>query len=246
MSNYKYDVALSYASEDINIVKRVNKILKEEEINVFYAPDYQSKLVGKDKDISFYRVFKKESLFVALLVSKDYIVKDDPMNEAKVAMSRKEDCLIPIYLDKNVSLPGLDEDIIYYIETNEAKIADLIIEKIQEHKKVSKENTKHVMPTVSFAHTANTVTATFSKPVYSTPNGSGILNASCFIISADNGSPTFTVSHSGNNVSITVAYSGLSLGDTVNTAIVLKANSAFDASGNACTQTSYNFTYTAP
>ncbi len=246
MKSYKYDVALSYASEDEKVVKRVWKILREENVCTFYAPDCQPNLVGQDKETFFYRVFKKESLFVVTFVSDKYVIKEDPMFEANVAMSRNDNSLIPIYLDADVSLPGLDKDINYYVETNEAKIADLIIKKIHRYRETTSEKIDNVRPTLTFSNSANKVIVKFSKQVFSTSNNTGSLDASDFSVTADRGNPTFSISHSGDIVTIIISYTGLSTGDKACTAILLKANSAYDEFGNVCSQKSYNFTYITP
>jgi len=139
---YKYDLALSYASENESIVQRVYKILTEEGFCVFFAPEYQHKLVGEDMVRAFYRIFRYEARYIAAFVSKEYIRKDATMQEANAALVRnseeKASCLIPFYMDDS-SLPGLDSDVIYRRTDNPAMIASLIKQIIKDTRGAAKD-----------------------------------------------------------------------------------------------------------
>ena len=107
-------------------------------------------------------------------------------------------------------------------------------------------------PTVSFSNSGSVVTATFSETVYATSGATGTIGDGAFSVSAAmdvGGVPTATtvthsVAHSGKTVTITLTFPDLTAGQTAQTAIVLYANSAYDAAGNTCASTSYNFNYT--
>lgn len=48
MSSYKYDVGISYATEDEKYVGRVIKLLKDlYHLEVFFAPEEQRKMIGE-------------------------------------------------------------------------------------------------------------------------------------------------------------------------------------------------------
>ncbi len=245
MKKYKYDVALSYASEDVDFVNAVYEILCSENIDVFFAPKFQHNFLGEGMNRLLYEVYKKESLFVAAFVSESYINKEKPMYEAEIAIERREEenrsCILPIYLEKNIKLPGLDKDIAYIEGKSKVFVANTIRKKIHEYKKLHE-----IKPKVEFADKANAVTAEFSEPVYSTPDGHGILDESCFSVTANDGNPTFKASHLGSKVTITITYSGLSSGDTAHTAVTLYSNKAFNEVGIPCDQKGHNFTYTQP
>ena len=247
MKKYKYDVALSYAGEDVEIVESVYQILCEEGIDVFFAPECQDELVGAHMDRVLYRKFNNECFFIAAFISDSYINKRPTMLEAKIAINRnkneKRECLIPFCLEKGVKLPGLNEKIIYLDDNNEVEIADLIIKKVRNLKQLDAEN-----PTVAFSVSGNVVTASFSKSAYSTSSGNGALDKSDFAVSTNNGTITYEVSHiaGSKTATITITCSGLNTGDTCNIAVVLYSNSAFDEYGNLCQQRSHNFTYTQP
>lgn len=128
MDEYLYDVALSFASEDKDIVELVYKYLCSEGLNVFYSPHNQAQLAGKNRSV-FYEVFRYQAHFVVAFVSKDYVCKDVPMQEASAAIIRnleeRTSCLIPIYLD-GTTLPRLPSDVNYIKETNPVFITSLI------------------------------------------------------------------------------------------------------------------------
>lgn len=113
-SDYSYDVALSYASEQKHLVQRVAKLLKLEGLRVFYAPYHEWEFQGDDMITRFYQIYRYESRYVAAFVTDDYLRKDYTMHEAHSAMFREREegrCpLIPI-LFGGASLPELDPDI---------------------------------------------------------------------------------------------------------------------------------------
>jgi len=126
---YKYDIAISYASEQEAYVRRVAKILEKENMEVFYAPNREEEFLGKDMITEFYDIYRYESLFVAGFISGNYLKKDITMHEATTALLRekeeKRNCLIPIYfggarLDKlNSDVHFLDAD-----KLKEVEVAD--------------------------------------------------------------------------------------------------------------------------
>ena len=111
---YKYDVALSYASEQETLVKQVAKILEAEKLSVFFAPNREGAFLADDMVARFYQIYRYECRFAAAFVTEDYLRKKYTMHEAKSAMLRGRDedgfHLIPI-LFGNAVLPGLDGDI---------------------------------------------------------------------------------------------------------------------------------------
>lgn len=104
----KYMVALSYATEDEKIAESVYHYLKAQNISVFFAPapECQAILSGKNQHEIFYEVFGLTAEYVALFVSKSYIERRVPMEEASIAIANHNEngSVIPIYLD-GTSLP---------------------------------------------------------------------------------------------------------------------------------------------
>ncbi|MBD5554506.1 MAG: toll/interleukin-1 receptor domain-containing protein [Roseburia sp.] len=107
--NEKYKIALSFATEDQDIVEKVYHYLKAENIHVFFAPSPEAQifLSGKNQREAFYHIFGQNAEYVALFVSKYYVAKEVPMEEAKIALAKhvNDSSVIPIYMD-NTSLPA--------------------------------------------------------------------------------------------------------------------------------------------
>lgn len=102
----KFDIALSFATEDQNLVEKVYHYLRAEGLSVFYAPspEAQEILSGRNQREVFYEVFALRAKYVALFVSQNYIVKAVPMEEAEISFAKHGDngTVIPIYLDEAV------------------------------------------------------------------------------------------------------------------------------------------------
>lgn len=58
---YKYEVTLSFAGEDREYVEEVAKVLKENNLSVFYDKFEEVNLWGEDLAIYFERLFQRES-----------------------------------------------------------------------------------------------------------------------------------------------------------------------------------------
>lgn len=89
--------------EDEELVEKVYRYLKAENLNAFFAPspEGQRELSGKNQREIFYRIFGLDAEYVALFVSEDYVSKEVPMEEARIAIAAHGDegKVIPIYLD---------------------------------------------------------------------------------------------------------------------------------------------------
>lgn len=140
-----FDVAISFAMENQELADTVYHYLKAEGLSVFYAPapDCQSILSGENQREIFYRIFGLESKYVILLVSKYYVEKQVPMEEARIAFSKHggDASVIPIYLDKT----ELPEELLdakkqnYFSSDNAAEIASHVASKVNKLKKQEEE-----------------------------------------------------------------------------------------------------------
>lgn len=142
---YKFDIALSFASEDQALVEKVYAYLKAEDIKSFFAPSPEGQvfLSGKNQREAFYRIFGKDARYVALFVSKNYIEREVPMEEAGIALGKHKDngSVIPIYID-GTQLPDkmLDpKKMNYFASKDPVTIADHLAKKI----KADKSKKKH-------------------------------------------------------------------------------------------------------
>lgn len=145
---YTYDIALSFATENQGIVEKVYHYLKQEGVSVFFAPapECQVILSGENQREIFFSIFGLKSKFVALFVSKDYVIKEVPMEEASIAFAKhgKDNTVIPVYLD-GTKLPNdlLDPIQVNYFSSNSAAvIATHLAEKVKNQKKKERKEKK--------------------------------------------------------------------------------------------------------
>ena len=133
---FKYQVAISFASENQVLAEKVYHYLKAENIVAFFSPmpECQALISGLNQREAFYRIFGIESEYAVLLISQHYLLKCVPMEEASIAFSKRgsEGKVIPIYLD-NAALPTEllnPQQVNYFRSNNPAAIASHIAAKI--------------------------------------------------------------------------------------------------------------------
>lgn len=135
--NYKYNIALSYESQQEKLVEKVYHYLKAEKLSVFFAPspECQIYLSGRNQREAFYDIFGKKAEYVALFVSSTYLAAVVPMEEAHIAYATHiPDKIIPIYLE-DAELPQelLNPKEINYFKANDpAVIANHIAKRVWE------------------------------------------------------------------------------------------------------------------
>jgi orotate phosphoribosyltransferase-like protein len=134
---FEYDVAVSYASENLEIVKQIAEKLRENNIRVFFDKYEKIKLWGKNLSTHFQLVYGKKSCFVLVFVSKEYSIKDWTNFEfiiARDAAKTKEiEFILPVRLD-NTPLVGLKSDIAYLDLTTEGidGVVNAVVSKIND------------------------------------------------------------------------------------------------------------------
>lgn len=128
----KYDVALSFASEQRGFVEDVAKFLVESGVTVFYDKSEKNSLWGKSLLEEIKNVYAEESFYVVLFISQQYCSKTWPKLEANhsimAAMIEKKTTILPIRFDQSV-LPSLPEDVAY-IEIEDYSTPALIAKEI--------------------------------------------------------------------------------------------------------------------
>lgn len=99
----EFDIALSFATENQPLVENVYHYLRAKGFRVFFAPspEGQTFISGKNQREVFYQIFGWEAAYVALFVTKDYVRKQVPMEEACIALTERKGTgtTIPVYLD---------------------------------------------------------------------------------------------------------------------------------------------------
>lgn len=112
----RWDVCLSYASEDRAYVEMVAGLLKAAGLEVFYDRDEQGQLWGKDLADHFDRVFRLDSRFCVMFISEAYAAKPWTRHERPSALARalleEREYLLPARFD-DTELPGLRPTIAY-------------------------------------------------------------------------------------------------------------------------------------
>jgi hypothetical protein len=104
---YKYDISISFASEDRSVALCIYLALQlyAPKSNGYYYPENQKEMIGQDLRSRLTEIYAKESKYVVLLVSKNYVdvKKEAIQTEIKAFVARyknqKKTYLIPVILD---------------------------------------------------------------------------------------------------------------------------------------------------
>jgi len=100
---YKYEVTLSFAGEDRNYAEEVAKCLSDKGIKVFYDKFEEFELWGKDLYEYFDKIYRNDSRFCVMFLSKHYAKKAWTNHERKSAQARSleqsEEYILPVKLD---------------------------------------------------------------------------------------------------------------------------------------------------
>ncbi len=134
-STYRYDVGLSYASEQHEYIELVHRQLASRGIRTFFDDKEEVELWGKDLHVRLSEVFQNECHYCVVFVSEDYARKRWPQEELASAFARameeKGEYVLPARFD-DTPLPGLRSTIRYVDLRNKSaqQFADLIAAKI--------------------------------------------------------------------------------------------------------------------
>lgn len=144
---YKYDVCFSFASEQLSYVEKVYEQLVGKKIKVFFdrSADIEMELWGTNLLEQFHSVYKKQSRFCIMFISKEYAEKAWTRFERRSALERAfekdEIYILPVRFD-DTELPGL-HGATKYINADQktpSELSDLIIRKINKNQET--ENPK--------------------------------------------------------------------------------------------------------
>ncbi|MEJ1354254.1 MAG: TIR domain-containing protein [Candidatus Sedimenticola sp. (ex Thyasira tokunagai)] len=134
-SAFLYDVALSFAGEDREYVRRVAEALKSQGKRVFYDEFEKARLWGKDLYQHLNEVYKSKSQVCVIFASEYYAKKRWTSHELKSAQARafaeNTAYLLPVRLD-DTAIPGLNETVGYVDgrDTSTKELAALLIQKL--------------------------------------------------------------------------------------------------------------------
>ena len=136
--NRKYHVALSFAGEDREYVKRVAAQLIAEGVEVFYDEFEEATLWGKNLYTHLRDVYEKKALFTVIFISEHYKNKVWPNLELESAQARalesNREYILPAFFDTSVKVPGLLKTIkhISLSDRRPEDFAALIVKKLQQ------------------------------------------------------------------------------------------------------------------
>ncbi len=137
---FKYDIAISYASEDREIVEQYAHLLKENNVKVFYDSFEKSDMWGKDLHEGLDDIYRRQAAFCVIFISKRYTEKSWTVRERISALGRafEEDreYLLPVKLD-GTDIPGVLPSVVF-VDLRETSIEELVRMTIRKLQKFAK------------------------------------------------------------------------------------------------------------
>lgn len=136
LSEFEYDVVVSFAGEDRLSVERFVSLLKVAGLKVFYDTDEQGALWGKDLYEHLDDVYKHKARFCVMFISERYAKKRWTNHERKSAQERafneNREYILPVRFD-DTDIPGI-RGTVGYVDLRQMtieKVASLAIEKVR-------------------------------------------------------------------------------------------------------------------
>lgn len=112
----EYEVVLSFAGEDREYVEKVARMLRANEVSLFYDNYEEASLWGKDLVEHLHKVYSGSARFCVMFISKHYAEKVWPTHERRSAFEKaietKEEYILPARFD-DTEIPGLRKTIGY-------------------------------------------------------------------------------------------------------------------------------------
>lgn len=127
---HPFQVALSFAGEQRDYVREVAKALAARHIAVFYDEFEANALWGKDGAEHFHQIYARDTQYVVMFISADYVAKAWTRHERRAAISQqmKDDAeyILPVRFD-DAEVPGLP-DTMQYLKADRFTPAALAVE----------------------------------------------------------------------------------------------------------------------
>jgi hypothetical protein len=147
LSRYDFDVAVSFAGEDRELVQQYCVILSSNRLRVFYDKYQRIGLWGANLYDKLDEVYRTKALCCVIFISKHYAEKVWTNHERKSAQARalqeNREYVLPVRLD-DTEIPGIPPTIGYIDlrETSVEKLAKMTVQKVgQLKRKASAPNT---------------------------------------------------------------------------------------------------------
>jgi len=126
--NFRYHIAISFASENREVVEEYAQPLTENKVTVFYDKDEQANLWGKDLYERLDQIYRTQAEYCVMFISKDYAKKLWTNHERKSAQARafkeNREYILPVKLD-DTEIPGILETV-GYIDLRKTTINELV------------------------------------------------------------------------------------------------------------------------
>ncbi|SEF37853.1 TIR domain-containing protein [Amycolatopsis pretoriensis] len=110
IETYDYDIAVSFAGEDRQLVRDVVDRLKEQEVKVFFDEDSTAEMWGENLLDFLQAVYGRRARYAVLFISRHYVAKKWTNYERQAAQDRAfqqtAPYLLPVRVDDS-ELPGL-------------------------------------------------------------------------------------------------------------------------------------------
>lgn len=143
----KYDFALSFAGENRNLAERINKILLENHIAVFYDKNEQSRILAENVEDYLAPIYSTEAKFVVPLLSMHFPKKiwtkfesdnfKQRFGDNSIISIWYSDCPVGMF-DESKKYGGITFDIAEDIDIQAEYICKELIEKISQERIIEK------------------------------------------------------------------------------------------------------------
>lgn len=124
---YTYDVALSFAGEDREVVREFAERLRTAGYKVFFDEYERANIWGEDLTVKLQDVYQHLSRYCVMFISRHYAEKEWTTHERRAALSRalteQTAYILPIRLD-NTNLPGLPS-VVAYLDLRSISVAEV-------------------------------------------------------------------------------------------------------------------------
>ena len=132
---YKYDLAISFASEQRALAAHFATKLDASGYSIFYDEFHQAELWGQDLSVILGKIYSEEARYCLILLSKEYLEKPWTNHERRFAISQfikdRSDYVLCLKID-DVDLPGFPSVMAYvtFGDNDEDEVYKRLLQKL--------------------------------------------------------------------------------------------------------------------
>lgn len=132
---YKYDVAITFAGEDRNVTKEIAIALRKSGVEVFFDEFRRTDMFGKNLIDYLSKVYRDDSNFCLMMISKHYVQKKwtsiERQSAQARALSQLVEYILPVRID-DTEVPGLPDTVgyIHLAEIPSSQLVKIIVGKL--------------------------------------------------------------------------------------------------------------------